>query len=253
VRGVLLGKAVLLYRAGNKYQDAVKKDADARIAEAKQGASEADAKAAEANLGAAKANEGLAKSNEEIARLIAEGEAAKTERVEADKQIAIAKVNAARADEGAAKAAAEVARLQIVVANAETKRAEAERALLELQERVNPRHLTSEQVVALINFLKERPKGYVKLVCLEGSAEPCAFAIELSKVLNLAGWDVKVTSSASWGVKVGLILHTIADVAPERAVVLRDALNSIGFPTELQVAAGGASDEDVALIVGHKF
>ena len=39
---------VLVYRAGNKYQQAVRADADARIAEAGRGAAEAQAKAAEA-------------------------------------------------------------------------------------------------------------------------------------------------------------------------------------------------------------
>lgn len=47
----------LVWRSGNKLQDAVRDDANARIAEASDRASQADARAAEANREAAKANE----------------------------------------------------------------------------------------------------------------------------------------------------------------------------------------------------
>jgi F0F1-type ATP synthase membrane subunit b/b' len=116
----------IVWKSGNRVQDEVRKDADARIAIA-------DSRAAEARAESDKANAGLAKSNEEIARLTAESEKAKAERAEADKQIAIAKADAARAKEGTANAQTEVARLQSTVANAERKRLDAERALTEVQ------------------------------------------------------------------------------------------------------------------------
>lgn len=243
----------LVWRAGNRYQDAVKADADVRIAEAKQGASEADAKAAEANLGAAKANEGLAKSNEEIARLTAEAEAAKTERAEADKQIAIAKANAARADEGAAKATIEVARLQIVVASAETKRAEAQRALLELQERLKPRRLIPEQRTRLVGVLRAGQKGKVEIECVMGSQEACDFADDISSALREAGWDASLAARGSLsGVPPGINImqHNEGRAIPPLRTLL-DAFSAIGV--QVNPAANTAAPEGGVLIrVGVK-
>lgn len=229
---------VFLYRAGNAYQQAVKADADARIAEA-------GTKAAEANAQAAKANEGLSKSNQEIARLTKEAEEARTERAEADKQIAIAKADAARAKEGianaeavSAKAAVEVARLQAVVANAETKRAEAERALLELQERIKDRHLSSEQKATLLTFLRSTEvKGKVDLFCAAGASnEPCNFAAEIADVFRQAGWEI---GKPDRGLVIGgnpllLKLHS-PDTVPPHAVVFQQALAAIGLIAEAEV------------------
>ena len=73
--GLLLLTAVatvLLWRAGNKYQDAIKGDAEARIEEAK--------------TEAAKANEGLAKANADIARLTADSARLNLEVAKAQKE-----------------------------------------------------------------------------------------------------------------------------------------------------------------------
>src|SRR2546423_1829271 len=63
-----LAGTVLLYKAGNAYQEAVKSDADARIAEAQGGAAKAVAGVANATLEIEKAKEETAKANAEAAK-----------------------------------------------------------------------------------------------------------------------------------------------------------------------------------------
>lgn len=255
---------VLVYRAGNTYQGAVKADADARIAEA-------GTKAAEANAQAARANEGLGKSNEEIARLTTEAEQAKTERAEADKQIAIAKADAARAKEGtanaeavSAKASVEVARLQVVVANAEQKRAEAQKALLELQERLKDRHLTAEQQKQLAYHLKSLPRGQLEIRAAVGSPDARNFALEFVAIFQSAGWQVSVNDRAlilPTPIGVSLWLHTergvvlqdtlISEQAPIRAKSIIDAFGSVSLPLEVQFVRDVPKDE-LVLVVGFK-
>src|SRR5262249_10306701 len=120
---------------------------DVEIANAKKGTEEARAEAA-------KANEGLAKSNEEIARLNAETE-------QANKQIAVAKADAANA-------AQRTAEVSLKVEEEARKRVEAERALLLLQERIQPRRLTEEQSAELLSILKANPKGHIAVTCMHG-------------------------------------------------------------------------------------
>jgi hypothetical protein len=251
---------ILVYRAGNRYQSAVQSDADARIVEAGSKAATANEHAAIANAEAAKANEGLAKSNEEIARLTKEAEQAKTERAEADRQIAIAKADAARAKQGianaeavSAKAGAEVARLQVVIANAERRRAEAEKELLELQERLQPRHLSAQQKQALIELSKGVPnKGEVGVYAFIGNNEAIGFSVEIVEALKAAGWkaDHLGQHASLFGVGVILLVRD-ANKAPQYAGPLQGILKTAGVGgdglTTDQVAEG-----KVFLFVGPK-
>lgn len=264
----LLGSALIVWysnklgKAKDEQYQHEKRAAEENIAAAnavaetaKKDASVADAKAAQANLEAAKANEGLAKSNLEIARLTNEAAALRVEAENAKANIASAQADAAKANEGAIKATAEVARLQIVVANAETKRAEAERALLELQERIKDRHLTTEQRARLVELFKANPKGKINVSCVGGSSpEPCIFASEIVDTLKLGGWDVEFSPGfiSVGGIPVGLIIQVrSSDKAPVRAEVLQKALGEIGFaaPGEVQPTL---DEQTVNLIVGAK-
>lgn len=179
--GALLGS--LLWRANNKYQDAVMADANARIAEAGEGAANARAEAARANEGLAKSNEEIAQLTKEAEALRAEAEKAKAERAEADKQIATAKADAASAAERTAE-------ISLRVEEEARKRAEAQRALLALQERIKDRHLTTAQRNGLIEVLRQFPKGTVLIKCSSIGPESCAFAEEIAATLQLAGWTV---------------------------------------------------------------
>lgn len=230
-----------------------------------------DEKIAAANEGAAKANREAIRietaSNEKIAGLTKEAEAlraeaerARAERAEADKQIAIAKADAARAKEGianaeavSARASVEVARLQVVVANAEQKRAEAERALIELQEKVKPRHLTAEQRARLLELLKANPKGTIHVSAVTGDAESIAFGRELAEVLSEAGWNVGFNDILTFGgtpVGVFITLRSKENV-PVRAIILQKALEQVGIsaPAELNP---NMPEDSVALVVGNK-
>lgn len=246
----------------NKAKDAAygreKQASDERIAAANAGAAEATRKAAEAN-------EGLAKSGEKIAALTKEAEQAKTERAEADKQIAIAKADALRAKEGIAnaearsvEASAEVARLQVVVANAEKRRLEAEKALLELQERIEPRHLTAEQRGNLVRLLKARDASEIEVVALVGDSEAKAFAVELKAALDEAGWKtgsavIEVVFVAPYPV-IGLFL-SIRDeqtaAPPPSLEVLYRAMERAGLAVEAITDTSQASGT-LKLLVGHK-
>jgi chromosome segregation ATPase len=101
----------------------------------------AEARGAEANEKAAEASAGLARSNEEIARLTLES----------------------------AKTTERTAVLSLEVEKESRKRAEAERALLELQQRVKPRSLTTSEYSSLTSALTRSPiKGPVEVMHSRG-------------------------------------------------------------------------------------
>ena len=260
----------IVWKSGNRVQDEVRKDADARIATADSRAEEAKRGAAEARAESDKANAGLVKSNVEIARLTAEAEKAKAERAEADKQIAIAKADAARAKEGIAnaearslEASAEVARLQGVVKNAEARRLDAERKLLEMQERINPRHLTAEQANRLTEELTKSAKGEIEIRCPIGTPEAHDFALEVVRVFEASGWKVTfndrvIITPTPVGLK--LWLHTdqpivagksLTETGPDRAFSIINAFKVVGLPIEGQFSHDTPKD-GVWLIVGFK-
>jgi hypothetical protein len=242
-------------------QNAIKADAEAKIAAANAEAAKANEgvanakleiekakeETAKANAEAAKANEGLAKSNEEIARLTAEAEKARAD-------IAGAQADAAKANKDATNAAAEVARLQIVVANAEKERAEAQRALLELQERIKPRHLTAGQREQLIKMLgSARQKGVIELRWVLNDTESQAFASEFEEILKTAGW---VVSDSIGGVYfptpkgMGVVVHS-AETAPLHAPELVLSLRAVGLSVSAE--EGQKVPEGVVrLVIGVK-
>ena len=267
ITGVL---TVLLYKKTGQYQEAVHKAADARIAEA-------GTRAATANAEAAKANEGLGKSNVEIARLTTEAEKAKAERAEADKQIAIAKADAARAKEGianaeavSAKASVEVSRLQVVVANAEQKRAEAERALLELQERTQPRRLTAKQRADFVKALRNLPDGAIDFgwVCIGGD-EAFAFSQQIFALFKEARWTVRNEASIANHldlsvVGIGILVRGPAALEPGKPpppaqliltptlATLQSAFKSIGMDVQFINMGPGRDEKIVEVVIGSK-
>ena len=225
--------AWLVWKANNTYQDAVKSDADARIATA-------ESRSAQANAQAAKANEGLGKSNAEIARLTTEAEQAKADRAEANKQIAVAKADAARAKEGianaeavSAKASVEVAQLQAVVAKAEQRRAEAEKALAEVQERFRSRNLSQDELNILIAYLKQHPVGEVDISPVANNEESEHFARQLVSMLLMAGWKARLTSGVDpSGIHRGIRM-IVRDIQHTNGVFIQKALKGLDFAIEV--------------------
>src|SRR5262249_20864316 len=123
-------------------------------------------------------------SDEKIAQLTAEAEKARAE-------IAIAQAAASQANQRTQeleqqnlKLTGEVPILQKDASEALRKQAEAERALLELQERLRPRSLTSEQGARFVEALKASPKGKVDITCVANNEEAISFMKEIAALLT---------------------------------------------------------------------
>ena len=96
---------------------------------------------------------------------------------------------AAKADETAASANARAAVLEKQAEEQRERAAKAERELLEVKERIAPRQLTEVQHRSIVDSLSGfRPGGELTVICVGGSPEPCAFAHQLAKALEDAGW-----------------------------------------------------------------
>ena len=140
------------------------------------------------------------------------------------------------------------------VAEARTKQAEAERALLELQERMKPRHLTPEQRARLLEILKATTKGNIKVSCAVSNEESCAFAVELANLLKAAGWSVTgVGQLVKGGKQAGIFLRRRSiEVEPTSVDVLLTAFSTIGFPLEMEIDGKIREGVGLQLAVGAK-
>lgn len=227
---------VLVWKSGNKVQDAVKADADARIVEAKRGAAEADEKAAKAGENASKANERAQKLEGD--NLTLRGQVATLETAASQAQKDVANLQKAASD---AKAAQQ--RVETELERQKERTAIAERNLLELQERVKLRHLTAAQRKNLIDFLNTpatlavaRGPLRVERLVFDDAAQP--FALEIKEAFDAAGWnsgDVGREMNAAGGaVAIGVVVvfHS-AQAIPEHAGVVRGALRAAGLEPTL--------------------
>lgn len=174
--------AWLVWRASNKYQDTVKADADARIAEAQ-------VKAADALKDAGTANETAQRLEGD--NLTLRGQVATLETQAADAKKDVAGLQKAAAD---AKAAQQ--RVETNLAKQQERAAIAERALLELQERIKPRRLTAEQATSFVMTLKTLPNGIIDFGYTAGGAdEGFSFARQVQPLFKEAGWTVRNEAS----------------------------------------------------------
>ncbi len=179
----------------------------------------------------------------------------------ADARAADANRQAAEAGRGTAEALAQAAAaneragaLEVESARQRERAANAERTLLELQQRVQDRAISPAERTALISALRNTT-GQIRVSCVGGNPEPCAFARQLVEILRESGWNVSEFSEGVIFVGAspsGLILQVAnAQRPPARAVVLQQALGEAGFPTDGEVVPGLAEDV-VALVVGSK-
>lgn len=227
VIGALLtaGLTVWLWSATNRYQEAVKGDADARIEEAKAGA---------------------AKASETAKRLEHDNLVLRN-----DLNTEIGKVAGLQKDAADAKAAQQ--KVETDLAKQQEKTANAERALLELQRRIEPRRISTEQRKRLVEMLSIGPKGAVTIACVLGDAEGCSFAQQIADVVNASGWPhTGVDQAVYTGNPVGFgIIVRNAITAPPHAAVLQRAFFSVGIPL-----AGAERPEQpegtVEILVGNK-
>ncbi len=165
----------LVWKSGNRLQDEIRADANARIAEA-------DGKAATANENAGKANERAQKL--EGNNLTLRGQVATLETTAAD-----AKKDVAGLQRDAADAKAAQQRVETDLAKQQARAATAEKDLLELQQQLASRSLSEEQRTRLINILSKEPGG-VFISCKMLDTESCGFAGMLAAVFKEANWGV---------------------------------------------------------------
>lgn len=162
-------------------------------------------------------------------------------------------------DERTATLEHETEGLKIVVADTEKKRIEAEHSLLELQQQLAHRSISSEQSSKFIAFLKDAPKGKVKLTALlQGDNEPINFAQKLKDLLSKAGYTVDETIGGfmSSGAPVSGIVIKVDDTKspPPHAGPIQKAFEQINIaaPGALQPPTFKLGDESVLIYVYGK-
>jgi hypothetical protein len=81
----------------------------------------------------------------------------------------------------------------------QTRAATAERSLLELKERIKPRHLTDQQSVDFINALKAVPNGKIKIGYTAGAGDEGFLLMQqLLPLFDKAGWEApRITSETT--------------------------------------------------------
>ena len=167
-----------------------------------------------------------------------------------DKNLTEAKTELGKQQERAAIADAKVAGLQQSEADAkaemakqQTRAAKAERSLLELQERVKIRHLTTEQRKQLIKFLESAavasaPKGPIRVqrLIFDETAQP--FAEEIKEAFGAAGWSSDevgrdmIDPGGRIPIGVVLIFHSSKNM-PAHTGVVQHALMAAGIEPTL--------------------
>ncbi len=222
---------VVLRQATNRYQTLVKRDADARIAEASRGAAQA---------------------NERTAALEKDNLILRKDVNEAAGKVAEAQRDAADAKAAQQRVEVELAKVGIKLAGQQERAAQAERSLLELQEKLRPRTLSSEQRAKLIDALSRIPKGPVEFLHVEGDHEAFDFAEQVRDVLQKAGWDVgERTIMLGVNVVGTLIVVHDAQSAPPYAGALQKAFASASLDL-VGTLDGKLPQSRVRIIVGHK-
>jgi len=104
-----------------------------------------------------------------------------------------------------------------------------------LQRAMQPRHLSSEQRLALLARLKTAPKGTITLMAIKMDNEATAFANEVGAMLRDAGFTVTPYSGPlilSMSPGIWLSVHSV-DNPPLHAHPLQEAFRAVGMPCVL--------------------
>jgi hypothetical protein len=218
----------LLWASGNKVQDALRTDADARIAQVKS-----DGETAKRESG------------QKIAELNKQAEGLRSEAESARKDIAAAQVEVAKASERAANAERETARLNKI--------AEEERlARVKIEDRLRPRRLSQQQREAIRGAVSAFRGTEVHLTTVVSDSDGSQYAKDFEDVLSQARWHI--TSSAA-GVfvaplPVGVVIQ-VGDAHNPAAVALQQVLRAQGIDAGGSLVAG-MEPGTVGLLVGIK-
>jgi hypothetical protein len=184
----------LVWRAGNTYQDTVKTDAYARIAEAGSSAAQANERAAKADERAGEANSEAGRANERAQNLEHDNLTLRGQVATLEKQAVDAKKDVASLQKAAADAKAAQQRVETELARQQERAANAERALeierierLRLEEAIAPRNIVS--MFVMVDALKKYT-GKKAIIEYLDEDEPRRLAQDVSSTLGMAGWSV---------------------------------------------------------------
>jgi outer membrane protein OmpA-like peptidoglycan-associated protein len=122
------------------------------------------------------------------------------------------------------------------------------------RQRVPSRTLTDDQRAQLLRTLREDPKVPLTVVSISGDHESHAFAAELDRLFDLAGWPTQgVSQQTVSGVPPGLTFVTNSDDAPvlARAAGLQDTLRAMGVAAQSS-ALESMPQGVLMLVVGPK-
>lgn len=236
------------------------KAAEARVAEANERSVKASEGTAKALAEAATAKEHTSKLEVEAARLLEQAAIAEAKIKGTEAQAAEANERSAKAGEGTAKALAEAAaakertgKLEVEAARLREMAARAEQELIEVQERIKPRHLIASQRARLLEALKPIPKVSVSITVNLGDGEAHAFAKQLQRIFQDAGWaDVHVKHAIMSQIAGSFEIHfRMTDRVPTFIILLASAFDSVGVETT-GVNDQTVGDGEVKIVLGMK-
>jgi hypothetical protein len=171
-----------------------------------------------------------------------------------------AESQSAQAGEGTAKALAQAAaaneratKLELEAGQQRERAAKAERDLLELQQRIAPRHITAAQETALSNDLKPLTGKHVAVFIISGQPENEAFGHALAASLKKAGLEVEIQPGMKFGgpVEPGISLIIGKNRLPD-ANTLADALINADVADKPVSADHSAVDDLLQIVVAPK-
>ena len=129
------------------------------------------------------------------------------------------------------------AKLEKEAAELRVKAADAEKSLLEVQEKLRPRHLPERD--KFVSFLREHKSGRFQIEYSSNDVESRLFALEIEAAFTDAGWnEARIIPGALviFPQPVGLVLqvHSV-ESAPEYAGAVQQAFKMINFPTRAEM------------------
>lgn len=145
-----------------------------------------------------------------------------------------------------------LANLEIEASNARERAAIAEKELHEIKEKTLDRELDDNSRANLIEWLKGGTKGTIRMWS-PNTPEPVRYARLLRTAIEEAGWTVTALTVASQmgSPTMGLRVWFDSSEPPATALMLQNALNSAGLPTQL-VRTSNARNGEIVLAVGFK-
>ncbi len=158
---ITVGATYLVWRSGNRVQQAIQAEANARIEEARNDAATAKEQ---------------------------------TQRLENDNLTLSSKVGTLQTEAANAKAAQQ--QVEIELAKQQRRAATAERSLLQLRESLKARAISEQQREELTKLLRDGPKGPVEIFWIASDSDSYPLALQIEEILKASGWPLLWTVSS---------------------------------------------------------